>query len=192
MCLKYAAAVLSTLATGVVRTVGSLDVVNAQVAARGLQERLLLPFLVVDTVDCIEPVHDPAAMPPRRRAAGRGPGGRVLPHIQTRQKRRNEPRNNGDQATTKPIAVVHKEKVKSSYYMCIRMAIEPLYYYPLQPPADVDHTKPTTKTSLIEVIHMYIRHVHVHVLYTCTCILHMLKRCKQTQIRQRYACARTV
>ena len=82
MCLKFAVTVLCALATLVVHTVGSLDVVNARVAARGLHERLLLPFLVVDTVDCIESLPSASSMPPKRRP-GRGP------HPQARQRPKN-------------------------------------------------------------------------------------------------------
>lgn len=104
MCLKYVAIVLRTLATVVVQTVGSLDVVNARVAARGFGERLLLPFLVVDTVDCIQPL-PPSDMPPKRRGAGGGARGH---HPQPRQK----PKNKVVAVTT---AQDHSEKVYFIY-----------------------------------------------------------------------------
>lgn len=67
MCLKFAVGVLFSLATTLVQTVGSLEVVNSLVAEGGLQRRALLPMLVVDTVDCIEPI-----MPAKRRAVPKG------------------------------------------------------------------------------------------------------------------------
>lgn len=78
--MKYAARVLFSLATALVQTVGSLDVVNARVAEGGLQKRAPLPLLVVDTVDCIEPV-----MPPKRRVVAGG-----VSHSQPKHRPRNE------------------------------------------------------------------------------------------------------
>ena len=65
-----AAELLFSLSTDPVSTVGSLDSVNAQVAAAGLQRRALLPDLVGDcySSEPLPPATDD--MPPRRRAAG--------------------------------------------------------------------------------------------------------------------------
>lgn len=77
MCLKYAVQALFSLATTLVQTVGNLDLVNTLVAEGGLQKRVLLPMLVVDTVDCIEPI-----MPAKRRAVPTG-----ISHTQAKSKR---------------------------------------------------------------------------------------------------------
>lgn len=85
MCLKYAVQVLFSLATTLVQTVGNLDLVNTLVAEGGLQKRVLLPMLVVDTVDCIEPI-----MPAKRRAVPTG-----VSHTQAKN---NRPKSSGQTA----------------------------------------------------------------------------------------------
>lgn len=56
------AALIFSLALRTVQTVGSLDAVNAQVGREGLQKRVVLPRLVVETAD--------ESMPPKRRVVG--------------------------------------------------------------------------------------------------------------------------
>lgn len=101
MCLKYAFRVLFSLATTLVETVGNLDVVNTLVAEGGLQKRVLLPMLVVDTVDCIEPI-----MPAKRRAVPTGTS-----HTQAKN---NRPKSSGQTAV-----VGEKVLVKQCTHACI-------------------------------------------------------------------------
>lgn len=99
MCLKYAVRVLFSLATTLVETVGNLDVVNTLVAEGGLQKRVLLPMLVVDTVDCIEPI-----MPAKRRAVPTGTS-----HTQTKNNRR--PKSSGQTAVVEEKVLVNSARM---------------------------------------------------------------------------------
>ena len=106
-CIRFIAEVLNALAIFSVRTVGSLDAVNAQTGAGGLQPRALLPDLVVDTFSGADsPSPSSFDMPPKRRARGGGP------RVETKQPRK--PRN---EAQTSAIAAAVVEKKVCSYFL---------------------------------------------------------------------------
>ena len=69
---------------------------NALVAAGGLQKKTLLPPLVVDEVDPLEP------MPPKRRVVAGGV---------SRSQARHKPRNGGGGGGEHGTAAVEKDKV---------------------------------------------------------------------------------